>query len=33
MNNIGIGLPEMGLIMLVALLVYGPKKQPEIGRS
>ncbi|MEL6553637.1 MAG: TatA/E family twin arginine-targeting protein translocase [Cyanobacteria bacterium J06621_11] len=33
MNIFGIGLPEMGLIMLVALLVFGPKKLPEIGRS
>jgi sec-independent protein translocase protein TatA len=33
MNFFGIGLPEMGLIMVVALLVFGPKKLPEIGRS
>lgn len=33
MNVFGIGLPEMGLIMMVALLVFGPKKLPEIGRS
>jgi sec-independent protein translocase protein TatA len=33
MNIFGIGLPEMGLIMIVALLVFGPKKLPEIGRS
>ncbi len=33
MNVFGIGLPEMGLIMVVALLVFGPKKLPEIGRS
>ena len=33
MNIFGIGLPEMGLIMMVALLVFGPKKLPEIGRS
>jgi sec-independent protein translocase protein TatA len=32
-NVFGIGLPEMGLIMMVALLVFGPKKLPEIGRS
>ncbi|MEM1427745.1 MAG: TatA/E family twin arginine-targeting protein translocase, partial [Cyanobacteria bacterium P01_H01_bin.130] len=29
----GIGLPEMVLIGIVALLVFGPKKLPEIGRS
>jgi len=28
-----IGLPEMMIIMVVALLVFGPKKMPEIGRS
>ena len=33
MNFFGIGLPEMLLIMVVALLIFGPKKLPEIGRS
>lgn len=33
MNIFGIGLPEMALIMTVALLIFGPKKLPEIGRS
>ena len=33
MNIFGIGLPEMTLIAIVALLVFGPKKLPEIGRS
>ncbi|MEL6232174.1 MAG: TatA/E family twin arginine-targeting protein translocase [Cyanobacteria bacterium J06627_3] len=33
MNVFGIGLPEMALIMMVALLVFGPKKLPEIGRT
>jgi sec-independent protein translocase protein TatA len=33
MNIFGIGLPEMGLIFVIALLVFGPKKLPEIGRS
>jgi sec-independent protein translocase protein TatA len=32
-NIFGIGLPEMAVIMVVALLVFGPKKLPEIGRS
>jgi len=32
MNVFGIGLPEMALIMVIALLVFGPKKLPEIGR-
>jgi len=33
MNIFGIGLPEMAVIMVVGLLVFGPKKLPEIGRS
>jgi sec-independent protein translocase protein TatA len=33
MNFFGIGLPEMAVIFVVALLVFGPKKLPEIGRS
>ncbi len=33
MNFFGIGLPEMTVIFVVALLVFGPKKLPEIGRS
>lgn len=33
MNVFGVGLPEMILIGVVALLVFGPKKLPEIGRT
>jgi sec-independent protein translocase protein TatA len=33
MNFFGIGLPEMAVIFVLALLVFGPKKLPEIGRS
>jgi sec-independent protein translocase protein TatA len=33
MNFFGMGLPEMGVIFVVALLVFGPRKLPEIGRS
>ncbi|WP_290428431.1 TatA/E family twin arginine-targeting protein translocase [Thermocoleostomius sinensis] len=33
MNFFNIGLPEMALILVLALLIFGPKKLPEIGRS
>ena len=29
----GIGLPEMAVIGAVALLVFGPKRLPELGRT
>ena len=28
-----IGLPELMVIMAIALLVFGPKKLPEVGRT
>ena len=33
MNIFGVGLPEMAIILMVALLVFGPKKLPEISKS
>ena len=33
MNVFGVGLPEMAVIGAVALLVFGPKRLPEFGRT
>lgn len=29
----GLGIPEVAIIALVAILVFGPKKIPEIGSA
>ncbi len=29
----GMGLPEVGIIAIVAILIFGPKKIPEIGSA
>jgi sec-independent protein translocase protein TatA len=29
----GIGLPELLIVLVIALIVLGPKKLPEVGRS
>ena len=28
-----IGLPELGVVLLVVLLIFGPKRLPQMGRS
>ena len=33
MNVFGIGLPEIAVIGALALLVFGPKRLPELGRT
>lgn len=29
----GLGLPEIAVIMVVAVLIFGPKKIPELGAA
>ncbi len=33
MNVFGIGLPEIAVIGAIALLVFGPKRLPELGKT
>lgn len=29
----GIGIPEIAIILVIALVVFGPKKLPELGKN
>ena len=33
MNVFGIGLPEIAVISALALIIFGPKRLPELGRT
>ena len=33
MNIFGVGLPEIAVIGAIALLVFGPKRLPELGKT
>ena len=33
MSVFGVGLPEMAVIAVLGLLIFGPKKLPELGRT
>ena len=33
MNFLGIGLPEIAVIVVLALLIFGPKRLPQLGKT
>ena len=33
MNIFGIGIPEIAVIVLLALIIFGPKRLPQLGKT
>ena len=33
MNIYGIGIPEIAVIVILALLIFGPKRLPQLGKT
>ena len=33
MNIFGIGLPDIAVIVVLALLIFGPKRLPQLGKT
>tara|TARA_Y100001970_G_scaffold289413_1_gene419699 strand:+ start:246 stop:437 length:192 start_codon:yes stop_codon:yes gene_type:complete len=33
MNIFGVGLPEIAVIFVLALLIFGPKRLPQLGKT
>lgn len=33
MNIFGIGIPEIAVIVVLALLIFGPKRLPHLGKT